>query len=100
VIAQSIEPPPAYRAGAEGEEMTFVLWSPAEDERLRELALSGESLAEIAVQMQRNKSSVRTRALKLEVAIARDRNPMLKGKTSAHRVGLRRRAATAEPRDT
>jgi hypothetical protein len=53
-------------------------WSPAEDERLRKLALSGASLTEIAAQMDRGKSSVRTRALSLGIAIARDRNPMQK----------------------
>jgi DNA-directed RNA polymerase specialized sigma24 family protein len=58
--------------------MTFVPWSPAEDERLRKLALSGLSLTEIARQMERSKSSVRSRALKIKVAIARDRNPMQK----------------------
>jgi DNA-directed RNA polymerase specialized sigma24 family protein len=36
------------------------------------------SLAEIAKQMERSKSSVRSRALKVKVAIARDRNPMQK----------------------
>jgi hypothetical protein len=58
--------------------MTFVRWSPAEDEQLRRLALSGLSLAEIAAQMERSKSSVRYRALNLKIAIARDRNPMQK----------------------
>jgi hypothetical protein len=58
--------------------MTFVPWSPAEDEQLRRLALSGLSLAEIASQMERSKSSVRNRALNLTIAIARDRNPMRK----------------------
>jgi hypothetical protein len=64
--------------------VTFVKWSAEEDERLRKLALSGASLAQIAEQMLRNRSSVRNRASKLEIAIARDRNPMqkpgLKGK--------------------
>jgi hypothetical protein len=58
--------------------VTFVKWSAEEDERLRKLALSGASLAQIAEQMLRNKSSVRNRASKLEIAIARDRNPMQK----------------------
>jgi hypothetical protein len=48
-------------------------WSPADD---RKLALSGASLSEIAAQMDRGKSSVRTRAVKMNIAIARDRNPM------------------------
>jgi hypothetical protein len=56
--------------------MTFVPWSPEEDDRLRKLALSGLSLAEIEAQMERGKSSVRTRALKMNIAIARDRNSM------------------------
>jgi hypothetical protein len=60
--------------------MTFIPWSPDEDERLRKLALSGASMAEIAQQMQRTKSSVRARALKLKIAIAREENPMQKGK--------------------
>ena len=65
--------------------MTFIPWSPDEDERLRKLALSGASMAEIAQQMQRTKSSVRTRALKLKIAIAREENPMQKGKRAAPR---------------
>ena len=42
-------------------------------------------MAEIAQQMQRTKSSVRTRALKLKIAIAREENPMQKGKRAAPR---------------
>jgi DNA-directed RNA polymerase specialized sigma24 family protein len=60
--------------------MTFIPWSPDEDERLRKLALSGASMAEIAQQMQRTKSSIRTRASKLKIAIAREENPMQKVK--------------------
>jgi hypothetical protein len=58
--------------------MTFVPWSPAEDEQLRKLALSGLSLSEIAARMKRTKSSVRARALKMNIAIAHDRNTMKK----------------------
>jgi hypothetical protein len=58
--------------------MNFVPWSAAEDERLRKLALSGLSLLEIAARMERTKSSVRARTLKMNIAIARDRNPMQK----------------------
>ncbi len=65
--------------------MTFIPWSPDEDEQLRKLALSGASMAEIAQQMQRTKSSVRTRASKLKIAIARQENPMQKGKRAAPR---------------
>jgi hypothetical protein len=66
--------------------MTFIPWSPDEDEQLRKLALSGASMAEIAKQMQRTKSSVRTRALKMNIAIAREENPMQKGKRAAPRA--------------
>jgi hypothetical protein len=58
--------------------MTFVPWSPEEDDQLRKLALSGLSLAEIAARIERSKSSVRTRALSMNIAIARDRNSMQK----------------------
>jgi len=66
--------------------MTFIPWSPDEDARLRKLALSGASMAEIAQQMQRTKSSIRTRASKLKIAIAREENPMQKGKLAAPRA--------------
>ena len=55
-----------------------IPWSDEDDQQLRGLALLGFSLAEIAHQMARGKSSVRSRALKIEIAIARDRNPMRK----------------------
>jgi hypothetical protein len=41
---------------------------------LRKLAISGISLTEISKQMGRAKSSVRARATKLQIAIARDQN--------------------------
>lgn len=53
-------------------------WSDEDDKRFRSLALSGFSLTEIAEKMQRGTSSVRNRALKLNIALARDRNPMTK----------------------
>jgi len=71
--------------------MTFIPWSPDEDERLRKLALSGASLGEIAKQMQRTKSSVRTRALKLKIAIARE-------ETRCKRESVRYRALTGRIR--
>lgn len=52
-------------------------WLPADDERLRKLAAAGASLTEIATQMGRGVSSVRSRSLNLGIAIARDRNPMI-----------------------
>jgi hypothetical protein len=55
--------------------MSGVPWSPADDERFRTLARSGLSVGEIAKQMQRNASSVRTRAAAMKIAIARDRKP-------------------------
>jgi hypothetical protein len=56
--------------------MGGAFWSQEDDERLRQLAISGLSLAALAAEMERSKSSVRFRALKLEIAIARDRNAM------------------------
>ena len=53
-------------------------WLPADDDMLRSLARRGLSEGEIAAQMQRSKSSVRSRAEKVKVAIARDRNGMQK----------------------
>jgi len=53
-----------------------IPWSEEDDQRLRCLAKSGFSLTEIARQIGRSKSSVGSRASKLAVAIARDRNPM------------------------
>jgi hypothetical protein len=64
--------------------MKSVPWSSEEDNRLRKLAISGLSLVDIAAQMGRNKSSVRARALKMKVAIARDRNPM----QNPHRISV------------
>jgi hypothetical protein len=58
-------------------------WLPADDERLRKLAVTGASLTQIAAQMERSKSSVRTRALNMGIAIARDRNPMQNPQPSA-----------------
>jgi len=43
-------------------------------------------MAEIAQQMQRTKSSIRTRASKLKIAIAREENPMQKGRRAAPRA--------------
>jgi hypothetical protein len=61
----------------ESEEMSpNTPWSDEEDQRLRSLAKSGLSLTEIAHEMQRGVSSVRSRARKYAIAIARDRNPM------------------------
>ena len=50
------------------------LWTPAEDVRLRALALAGLSLAEISQQIGRSKGGVRDRAARLKIAIARDQN--------------------------
>ena len=49
-------------------------WTLDEDERLRKLALAGLSLRELALEMGRGTSSVRVRAIKLDIAIARDLN--------------------------
>jgi hypothetical protein len=53
-------------------------WSKEDEERLKSLAISGLSLAQIAEEMHRPKASVRTRAAKLSIAIARAAHPMQK----------------------
>jgi hypothetical protein len=55
-----------------------VHWSTADDDLLRDLARRGLREGEIADRLTRNKSSVRTRAKTIDVAIARDRNGMQK----------------------
>ena len=49
-------------------------WSAADDDALRSLAALGLSEGEIAAKIGRNKSSVRSRAAKINVAIAKDFN--------------------------
>jgi hypothetical protein len=56
--------------------MGGVPWSPVEDQRLRNFALAGLSCAEIASEMHRSESSVRTHAEILQITIARGANGM------------------------
>ena len=71
--------PLTSRGNSEGEKIRKkVPWSADDDQQLRSLALSGLSLTGIAQEMRRGTSSVRNRALKLNIALARDRNPMTK----------------------
>jgi predicted transcriptional regulator len=60
--------------------MAFVPWTEEEDEQLRKLARSGCGMVEIAQIMQRTKSSVRNRVQNLNIAIARQENPMRRGR--------------------
>jgi hypothetical protein len=59
--------------------MAFVPWSDEEDEQLRKLARSGCGMVNIAQTMERTKSSVRVRAQKLNIAIARQEKSNAKG---------------------
>lgn len=56
--------------------MSRDLWTTDELERLRRLAQAGMSLTELAREMGRSMSSIRTRAEKLNITIARDMNRM------------------------
>ena len=56
--------------------MSRDLWTTDELEGLRELAQAGMSLTELAREMARSMSSIRTRAEKLNITIARDMNRM------------------------
>jgi hypothetical protein len=50
-----------------------VHWTAEEDDILREMARLGESVARIAEKLNRATGSVRNRALKLQIPIARSR---------------------------
>ena len=66
--------------------MTSDTWTAEDDATLRKLALSGIGMSEIAERMSRTKSKVRTRAARLQIAIARSENPMQRGKTAIGRL--------------
>jgi hypothetical protein len=53
-------------------------WAPEEDERLRALALSGASVAEMAKQMKRSPEAVRSRAYRLKIVVAKSSNKRLR----------------------
>jgi hypothetical protein len=55
-------------------------WLQDDDEKLRALAITGLSAAQIAQRMLRPKASVRGRAAKLGIVIARDAHAMKKQK--------------------
>jgi hypothetical protein len=57
-------------------------WSVTDDDLLRELARSGIGIIEIAAHLDRTKSAVRVRVERLNIPIARQRNPMQLGKPS------------------
>ena len=67
---------------AEGVEVSPMVgnppWAPEEDERLRALALSGASIAEMAKQMKRSAEAVRSRAYRLKIVVAKSRNKGLR----------------------
>jgi len=54
-------------------------WTPEDDQRLRKLAASATSVAEIAKQLDRGPSAVRTRASVLQIRVARSGYPWAKG---------------------
>jgi hypothetical protein len=53
-------------------------WAPEEDQRLRALALSGASVAEMANQIKRSEEAVRSRAYRLKILVAKSRNKGLR----------------------
>ena len=53
-------------------------WAPEEDERLRALASSGASVAEMAKLMKRSTEAVRSRAYRLKIVVANSRNKRLR----------------------
>jgi hypothetical protein len=69
----------AWSSAAEGEEMTAraensgKLWTAQEDERLRELAVSSATPAEIAEKLNRTEKATKARAYVLRVGLGRFR---------------------------
>ena len=53
-------------------------WTPEEDQRLRALASSGASVAEMAKQMKHSEHSVRSHAYRLKIVVAKSRNKGLR----------------------
>ena len=54
-----------------------VHWLPEEDDQLRDLARAGETIANIARQLNRSPGSVRNRASRLSITVARIRKVSL-----------------------
>jgi hypothetical protein len=75
---------PDRRNRAEGEEVSPMArnppWAPEEDQRLKALALSGASVAEMAKQMKRSEEAVRSRAYRLKIVLAKSHKLRLKAK--------------------
>jgi hypothetical protein len=57
-------------------------WTPADDEILRRMARSGESVAAMAKQLNRSEEAIRRRADRLNVLIARPKGARPKVKPS------------------
>jgi transposase len=55
--------------------MSGAPWSTAESKRLRALATAGLSVLEIANEMRRSNNAIRTWAKKLNIGIAKSRQP-------------------------
>ena len=53
-------------------------WTPEEDELLRKLARSGESVMNITERLNRSDHSVRTRAVRLNIVLAKSRTLKLR----------------------
>ena len=49
------------------------VWTPYEDARIRILASSGTSAAEIAAQIKRSEAAVRKRAAQLKIVVAKQK---------------------------
>jgi hypothetical protein len=69
------------------------VWPREDEETLRSLAKSGLSASQIAERMQRPKGSVRARAAKLDIAIAREGNLM-----KMHKLAIARRQSVGRDR--
>jgi hypothetical protein len=64
--------PPVGRGRAKGKEMSVVAsrrWTAEEDEKLRSLAMSGRTVAQIAKELKRTEAAIRGRVYKLEILV-------------------------------
>jgi hypothetical protein len=78
--AGAINPPKSRPEGEEMNPMVGKPWAPEEDRRLRALASSGASVAEMAKQLKRSEEAVRSRAYRLKIVLAKSRKLRLKAK--------------------
>jgi DNA-binding NarL/FixJ family response regulator len=54
-------------------------WTPEQDDRLLKMARAGESVSNIAKQLNRSRGSIRLRAARLQIVLAKSWKPKIVG---------------------